>query len=112
MPKTGDPEKFKDFEELYTAFEKQLQFCEDTLRHAAWISNILQADFLPCTWRSLLTGGCKNLVLSRRSGALHLSKTGCQRYVWPTNVCSMMTPLWTWKVSLPNLIVGSAVHTI
>ena len=57
-PKTGDPEKFKDFEELYEAFEKQLQFTEDTLRHAAWISNILQADFLPCTWRSLLTGGC------------------------------------------------------
>jgi pyruvate-formate lyase len=57
-PKTGDPEKFKDFEELYAAFEKQLQFCEDTLRHAAWISNILQADFLPCAWRSLLTGGC------------------------------------------------------
>jgi len=57
-PKTGDPVNFKDFEELYAAFEKQLQFCEDTLRHAAWISNILQADFLPCTWRSLLTGGC------------------------------------------------------
>jgi formate C-acetyltransferase len=57
-PKTGDPEKFKDFEELYAAFEKQLQFCEDTLRRAAWISNILQADFLPCPWRSLLTGGC------------------------------------------------------
>jgi len=57
-PKTGDPEKFKDFEELYAAFEKQLQFCEDTLRHSAWISNILQADFLPCAWRSILTGGC------------------------------------------------------
>ena len=57
-PKTGDPVDFKDFEELYSAFEKQLQFTEDTLRHAAWISNILQADFLPCTWRSILTGGC------------------------------------------------------
>ena len=57
-PKTGDPEKFKNFEELYAAFEKQLQFCEDTLRHSAWISNILQADFLPCAWRSILTGGC------------------------------------------------------
>jgi pyruvate formate-lyase/glycerol dehydratase family glycyl radical enzyme len=57
-PKTGDPEKFKNFEELYAAFEKQLQFCEDTLRRGAWISNILQADSLPCTWRSVLTGGC------------------------------------------------------
>ncbi len=57
-PETGDPRTFKDFEELYAAFEKQLQFTEDTLRRAAWISNMLNADFLPCTWRSLLTGGC------------------------------------------------------
>jgi pyruvate-formate lyase len=57
-PRTGNPETFKKFEELYAAFEQQLQFCEDTLRHAAWISNILQADFLPCSWRSILTGGC------------------------------------------------------
>ena len=57
-PKTGDPETFKNFEELYAAFEKQLQFCEDTLRRGAWIANILQADFLPVTWRSILTGGC------------------------------------------------------
>jgi pyruvate formate-lyase/glycerol dehydratase family glycyl radical enzyme len=57
-PKTGDPEKFRDFEELYTAFEKQLQFCEDTLRKEAWIASILCAEYLPVTWRSILTGGC------------------------------------------------------
>ena len=37
-PKTGDPETFKNFEELYAAFEKQLQFCEDILRREAWIA--------------------------------------------------------------------------
>jgi formate C-acetyltransferase len=57
-PKTGDPEDFKNFEELYEAFEKQLQFMEDVLRHSAWIANMLNADFLPCTWRSILTKGC------------------------------------------------------
>ena len=57
-PKTGDPVTFKDFEELYAAFEKQLQFCEDTLRHEAWIASILCADYLPVTWRSILTEGC------------------------------------------------------
>lgn len=57
-PKTGDPETFKDFEELYAAFEKQLQFCEDVLRRGAWIASMLNADFLPCTWRSILTKGC------------------------------------------------------
>jgi pyruvate formate-lyase/glycerol dehydratase family glycyl radical enzyme len=57
-PKTGDPETFKDFEELYAAFAKQLQSCEDTLRRGAWIASMLCAEYLPVTWRSLLTGGC------------------------------------------------------
>jgi formate C-acetyltransferase len=57
-PKTGDPETFKDFEELYAAFEGQLQFCEDVLRRGAWIASILNAEFLPCTWRSIMTKGC------------------------------------------------------
>lgn len=57
-PKTGDPVSFKTFEEFYAAFEKQLQFCEDVLRRGAWIASIQTAEFLPVTWRSLLTGGC------------------------------------------------------
>ena len=57
-PKTGDPENFKNFEELYAAFEQQLQFCEDILRRGAWIASMLTAEFLPVTWRSLLTKGC------------------------------------------------------
>ncbi len=57
-PKSGNPEDFKNFEELYTAFEAQLQSCEDTLRRGAWIASMLNADFLPCTWRSILTKGC------------------------------------------------------
>jgi len=57
-PETGDPEDFKNFEELYAAFEQHLQFTEEVLRRGAWITNMLNADFLPCTWRSLLTKGC------------------------------------------------------
>jgi len=57
-PKTGNPEDFKNFEELYAAFEKQLQFCEDTLRRGAWIASMLTAEFIPVTWRSILTKGC------------------------------------------------------
>ena len=57
-PKTGDPEDFKDFEELYAAFEQQLQYCEDVLRRGAWIASMLTAEFLPVTWRSILTKGC------------------------------------------------------
>ena len=57
-PKSGDPEKFKDFEELYAAFEKQLQFCEDIARRESWIGTILCAEYLPVTWRSVLTASC------------------------------------------------------
>jgi formate C-acetyltransferase len=57
-PKTGDPENFKNFEELYAAFEQQLQCCEDILRRGAWIASMLTAEFLPVTWRSILTKGC------------------------------------------------------
>ena len=57
-PETGDPVKFKNFEELYAAFEKQLQFCEETLRRPAWIASILCAEYLPVAWRSILTKGC------------------------------------------------------
>ena len=73
-PKTGDPETFKDFEELYAAFEKQLQFCEDTLRQEAWIASILCAEYLPVTWRSILTKGCIETgteSLERRGQLLH-----------------------------------------
>ena len=57
-PKSGDPETFKDFEELYAAFLKQLQFCEDVARRESWIGTILCAEYLPVTWRSVLTKSC------------------------------------------------------
>lgn len=57
-PKTGDPETFKDFEELYAAFEQQMTFNEEVLRRGAWIASMLCAEYLPVPWRSLLTGGC------------------------------------------------------
>ncbi len=57
-PKTGNPETFKTFEDLYAAFEVQLQFCEDVLRRGAWIASMLAAEYLPVTWRSILTVGC------------------------------------------------------
>ncbi|MFZ0611279.1 MAG: pyruvate formate lyase family protein [Desulfobacterales bacterium] len=57
-PKTGDPETFKTFEELYEAFTKQLDFMMLTCRKHSMIANILCAEFLPCAWRSILTNGC------------------------------------------------------
>lgn len=57
-PKTGNPEDFKTFEDVYAAFEKQLTYCEEVLRRGAWIASMLAAEYLPLTWRSILTIGC------------------------------------------------------
>jgi formate C-acetyltransferase len=67
-PKTGELEDFKDFEELYAAFEQQLQFCEDVLRRGAWIASMLTAEFLPVPWRSVLTKGCIETATDTWSG--------------------------------------------
>ncbi|MGI9327645.1 MAG: pyruvate formate lyase family protein [Pseudomonadales bacterium] len=57
-PKTGELEDFKNFEELYAAFETQLQFQQEVLRRGAWIASMLTAEFIPVAWRSVLTKGC------------------------------------------------------
>ena len=67
-PETGDPETFKDFEELYAAFEQQLQFCEDVLRRGSWIASMLTAEFIPVPWRSILTKGCIETCTDTWSG--------------------------------------------
>ena len=53
---------------MYAAFEEQLQFCEDVLRRGAWISSMLNAEFLPCTWRSLMTVGCRERGIEMWNG--------------------------------------------
>jgi len=53
-PKTGDPEDFKDFEELYAAFEGQLKFTEEVLRRGATATPTTSAPGASCrssSWR-------------------------------------------------------------
>lgn len=57
-PKTGTIEDFKTFEDLYAAFEAQLRYNQEVLRRGAWIASMLAAEYLPVTWRSVLTNGC------------------------------------------------------
>ncbi len=75
-PKTGDAEKFKDFEELYAAFEKQVDFMFFTCRNHSMIANILCAEFLPCTWRSILTKGCIERGLEVWNGGANFYSVG------------------------------------
>ena len=67
-PKTGELEDFKDFEELYAAFEQQTQFQQEVLRRGSWVASMLTADFIPVMWRSILTKGCIETGLETWNG--------------------------------------------
>lgn len=57
-PKTGDPEKFKGFEELYEAFRLQNDFGMVTIRRMGFVGMMINSEVLPVPLRSALTGGC------------------------------------------------------
>ena len=56
--KTGDPETFKNFEELYAAFEKQLLVQRGGSPPGSLDRQHAVRGLPPGSWRSLLTGGC------------------------------------------------------
>ena len=81
-PKTGDPENFKNFEELYAAFEKQLQFCEDTLRRAPGSRACCARNSSRSPGARILTRGCIETgteSLERRGQLLHRRPDLCRR---------------------------------
>lgn len=57
-PHTGNAEEFEDFEDLYQAFQTQLDAGILAARNHGKISNLLYSEFLPLPYRSALTGGC------------------------------------------------------
>jgi len=57
-PETGDPRDFKDYPELFSAFEKQLKFFLDTKIEGNLIIEKLFAEEMPVPFLSLLTDDC------------------------------------------------------
>ncbi|SHN81949.1 glycyl radical protein [Desulfitobacterium chlororespirans] len=57
-PKTGDPESFKTFDDLFEAFRTQTDFALKTVRGHGRVGNQLCAETLPLPMRSILTDGC------------------------------------------------------
>jgi len=55
---TGDPKTFSDFNELYAAFEKQLDHFADIKIRGNLVIERLYAQFMPCPFLSLLTSDC------------------------------------------------------
>ncbi|UCD94191.1 MAG: glycyl radical protein [Candidatus Zixiibacteriota bacterium] len=56
--KSGDPKKFKTFDELYDAFEKQLQYFIDVKIKGNRIIERLWAEYLPAPFLSILIDDC------------------------------------------------------
>ncbi len=57
-PETGDPRDFKNYPELFRAFEKQLKFFLDTKIEGNLIIEKLFAEEMPAPFLSLLTDDC------------------------------------------------------
>ena len=56
--KTGNPEDFKTFEDVFAAFDKQVNFMFSRIRPYGSLSNKALGDIVPSPWRSIMYGGC------------------------------------------------------
>lgn len=56
--KTGSPETFKSFDDLYSAFERQLNYFIDIKIEGNMVIEKLWADFMPAPFLSILTDDC------------------------------------------------------
>ncbi len=56
--RTGNPSTFASFDELYVAFEKQLNYFMDIKIRGNRVIERLYAEFMPCPFLSLLTSDC------------------------------------------------------
>jgi formate C-acetyltransferase len=57
-PQTGDPRQFASFDELFSAFEKQVNFFVDIKVRGNNLIEQLYARYMPCPFLSLLTDDC------------------------------------------------------
>jgi len=57
-PQTGDPRQFKNFDELFTAFEKQVLHFVDIKVRGNQVVERMYARFMPAPFLSLLTDDC------------------------------------------------------
>ncbi len=57
--KTGDPSTFKSYEELWSAFEKQLKHFIDIKMSGNNVIEKIFAEHMPSTFMSVITTGCK-----------------------------------------------------
>lgn len=87
---TGNPTKFKNFEELYQAFEKQVGFIIKNIARLYDKSNIVRAKFHPTPYLSCLVKGCIDKALDITQGGAELRFVTVEGVTFATTVDSLL----------------------
>lgn len=72
-PETGDPKTFTSFEQVRTAYAKQLSFMAEKFSEASNIFEKVFADVLPTPFESSVIDGCIETARSREAGGARLN---------------------------------------
>jgi pyruvate formate-lyase/glycerol dehydratase family glycyl radical enzyme len=93
-PKTGDPRKFKTYQELYDALLKQVEFLADLSQKTHLIAAQAYAQFFSMPYTSILMGGCiKSGKDTYQGGTLYPQMANTSVYIGHQNVADGMTAI-------------------
>lgn len=89
-PKTGDPRKFRNFEEFYGAFERQIQYIIGKMVALYNRSTAIRAEFGPTPYLSCLIDGCAEKGLDVTQGGAELNFVTIEGVTFATTVDSLL----------------------
>jgi trans-4-hydroxy-L-proline dehydratase len=89
-PKTGDPATFKDFEQFYKAFEKQIAYIVKKMADLYDKMDAVRAEFSPTPYLSTLVRGCAEKGLDVTQGGAELKFITIEAVTFATTVDSLL----------------------
>ncbi len=95
-PQTGDPRKFESFEELFAAYEQQLNYFIDLKIHGNSIIERLYAEYLPVPFLSLLIDDCVAKGMDYHAGGARYDSS----YIQGVGLGTMADALTALKVHI------------
>jgi formate C-acetyltransferase len=89
-PDTGDPRRFKNFEEFWNAYEIQTRYIVNKIVHLYEESERVRARFHPTPYLSCLVKGCAEKRLDVTRGGAEISFTTIEAVTYATTVDSLL----------------------
>ncbi len=89
-PDTGDPRRFKSFEEFWNAYEIQTRYIVNKIVHLYEESERVRACFHPTPYLSCLVKGCAEKKLDITRGGAEISFTTIEAVTYATTVDSLL----------------------